>query len=444
MAIDGHLSCIVQTGGVSRFVMCNGRVCVVVKTVSLVYAYGLKNAGDIAITFGAIEVLLKIGFNIKAFSMYSENDREFIKTKQILKGYYPQVQLFGSPFQFNRDHGLFRNLPGYISGFLTALNFKSPHTFLQEFAGSKIVVFNGGNLFRCESFTDFARLLALMYPLRVACKIRMPFLIFPQSASNINRLGKLVLKRPLRDATAIWSREDMSLSYLNKLFPGGTMFHGIDLAFFISQRNTDKCINKYRFLAQEKLDPTSRTHRIGFTIRAQRVGDLGRLGSIEYKKIRDCMSQTICDLLEAQQEILLVVQAKKDREIITDIYNDFSGNDKIRLIEEYDPIILKEIYSKCDILVGMRLHSIILALSVQTPAVGLFNRSWGLKNPGLMEKFGLPFKYVDDDVQTLMEEIESVLSNHGFYRKQIQEIVNGEKKNLLDQIRGVLQTLDLK
>jgi len=56
-----------------------------------------------------------------------------------------------------------------------------------------------------------------------------------------------------------------------------------------------------------------------------------------------------------------------------------------KIIEEYNVFELMNIYSNCDVLVGMRLHSIILALKVGTPCIGLFHENWGLKNPGLME-----------------------------------------------------------
>lgn len=38
-----------------------------VKTVSLVYGYSARNAGDFAITLGAIDVLLSFGIKVKLF-----------------------------------------------------------------------------------------------------------------------------------------------------------------------------------------------------------------------------------------------------------------------------------------------------------------------------------------------------------------------------------------
>ncbi|MGI6567399.1 MAG: hypothetical protein ACOX3I_08810 [Limnochordia bacterium] len=52
------------------------------QTVSLIYAYGLKNAGDMAINLGAVEILQELGFTVKAFSMYHSSDPEFALTKK--------------------------------------------------------------------------------------------------------------------------------------------------------------------------------------------------------------------------------------------------------------------------------------------------------------------------------------------------------------------------
>lgn len=42
--------------------------------------------------------------------------------------------------------------------------------FRRQLLDSDMIIFNGGNLFRCNSIIDFTRLLALMYPLQVAQK----------------------------------------------------------------------------------------------------------------------------------------------------------------------------------------------------------------------------------------------------------------------------------
>ena len=39
----------------------------------------------------------------------------------------------------------------------------------------------------------------------------------------------------------------------------------------------------------------------------------------------------------------------------------------------------------------MRLHAGILSLSALTPVVGLFSETWGLKNPGILGFYEMPY-----------------------------------------------------
>ena len=85
--------------------------------------------------------------------------------------------------------------------------------FRRQLLDSDMIIFNGGNLFRCNSIIDFTRLLALMYPLQVAQKNGKKVIIFPQSASTLNKIGKLLLFPILRKAQVVMFRE--KLSYKN-------------------------------------------------------------------------------------------------------------------------------------------------------------------------------------------------------------------------------------
>jgi polysaccharide pyruvyl transferase WcaK-like protein len=407
------------------------------KTVSLIYAYGLRNAGDMAITLGAIDVLTQLGVSVSAFSMYSTDDPEFSKAKKLIKENYPEVRLFESPFRFNRDKGLLRNLQGYASGFLTVVGIKKPQDFLVEFLRSDMVVFNGGNLLRCASMADFIRLVALMYPLRIAMQERVPFLVFPQSTTRICCFGNSLLRQPLTRATSVWAREDRSLQYFKDSFPDIEILSSIDLAFFIDRQDARECAAKYSFL-----DGRQREGRIAFTVRAHDVGDLGELSSALRRQIIDCIEQTIRDLLKNGREIVLVVQTKKDRFVTSLIYGAFAEDERVKLLEEYNPLVLREIYSKCDALVGMRLHSIILAATAGTPAVGLFYRGWGLKNPGLMDKFGLPYKYIDEVYGPITREVEQVLEERRALQERIRRIIDSERRQFTSQVSGAMLSLD--
>ena len=69
--------------------------------------------------------------------------------------------------------------------------------------------------------------------------------------------------------------------------------------------------------------------------------------------------------------------------------------DNVDLIECYDPTLLREIYKQMDVLVTMRLHAGILSLSALIPVVGIFSEEWGLKNPGIMKDYHMPYTLIE-------------------------------------------------
>ena len=94
--------------------------------------------------------------------------------------------------------------------------------------------------------------------------------------------------------------------------------------------------------------------------------------------------------------ILIVVQTEIDRKFSECIHQELPGS---RIIEEHDPLVLREIYRNVDVLITMRLHAGILAMSVDTPVIGIFSNEWGLKNPGIMSDFGMPYVIAEDEIQ---------------------------------------------
>lgn len=85
----------------------------------------------------------------------------------------------------------------------------------------------------------------------------------------------------------------------------------------------------------------------------------------------------------------------------------------------------------------MRLHSIILATSVGTPSIGIFDSNWGKKNPGTMKKFGLPYIMNLEGKWHIHQHIEDILRNRHAYSKKIKDIIEYEKINIISQIKDL-------
>ena len=131
-------------------------------------------------------------------------------------------------------------------------------------------------------------------------------------------------------------------------------------------------------------------------------------------------------------------QTEKDINFTKQVYEKYENNRNVSFILSKDPLELRKIYSEVDLLIGMRLHSIILATSVGTPAIGIFDSSWGKKNPGTMKKFELPFILNLEGEWHIQDYIEDIIKNRQSYSKRIKEIIGYEKVNLVGQIKALL------
>lgn len=406
------------------------------KKVTLVYTYGLKNSGDMAINLGAIDVLLEMGVKISAISRYASGDREYDKMLRYLNVNCPEVDVFECPFRLVRGVGRLETIRQHAYGLVKLLGLIKTNDFDSIIKGSDLVVFNGGNFLRCESFADFVRLLALTYPLKKALRYGVPYVIFPHSASSIGLLGKGLIHKYIKNAKKLWTREDISHDYLNNKFDHVSLSKSIDLAFFIKRQPVNnRAVEK---LIESELSGDKRT-RIAVTLRAHTVGDLREIGTEKYNEIVAVIERSLKSYLsDAGCQVILIMQSIKDQKITNEVYKRLAGWRNVLLIEEYDPLALKEIYGRCDLLLGMRLHSIILSLSAGTPAVGYFDKSWGFKNPGLMEKFGLPYKFVDNNGEGLENEIKKVLKDLDKHKQSIKDIIENERDKFKGEISEIL------
>ena len=384
------------------------------KTICLIYGYSARNAGDLAITLGAIDVLKSLGCQVKLFSRYKYQQNDYIESERYLRERYGNdLEIFESPFFLDRSSNLFSSLVHYMSGAAVVFGLKSNKQFCQQLLDSDCVIFNGGNLFRCHSFIDYARLCAFMYPLKVAKSAHVPYMIFPQSASTINEMGQKILFPLLEGACKVFFREKESYDYMGELMPSGNFEQTIDLAFFINK---------------DTLLSVKRKKMIAITLRFHTVGDIGYLPEKYIEDIFERMGNYVT-ALKCEYEFVVVVQTDKD-------YlksQQFAAKHELRLIKSNDPMELLYIYRSVSLLIGMRLHSIILSLSVGTPCFGLFYKQWGLKNPGMMNYFGMPYTIMDEPSEAVsdVKAIRDLIANIDRNSIAIMEKVNREYKNMV-------------
>jgi len=382
----------------------------------LIYSYSAKNAGDLAITLGALDLLSKINGELITVSRYSANDIQFQNSSVYLKNRYPDIEIFPAPFELNRGASRIGLYKQYFAGFLKLFGLKKDEEFKALIKSCDVVYCNGGNLMRCESITDFIRLNALIYPLKVACKANVPIIILPQSTSEINLMGRVLLKSILNKAKMIYCREGLTFHMFKKYFPKSSLCLNTDLAFFIEHQFVKKKNN---------------IRKIAITTRSHKIGDIGDFSESKKLRIKNQLIKISLELLRRGFHVCYVVQSQNDLMFTRDIYDFFAENGyNVSFFENYDPVKLIEFYSTCDLLLGMRLHSIILALNAGTPCIGFFDESWGLKNPGILKTFDLPYYFIEDeiDVKKFIEDLEGVFS--------LENQNNNKRAKLIDDFKS--------
>lgn len=382
------------------------------KTVGLIYGYSARNAGDFAITLGAIDVLLQMGYNLKLFSRYQRQQQDFQEAEKYLKKRYGDKidVIIDSPFYLDRSSNLLSTLFHYADGAFTIMGLKRNEYFYNSLINCDIVAFNGGNLLRCESFIDYTRLCALLYPLKIAQKAHIPYIIMPQSASKIDSVGRNKITPLIKTASQVFFREKESFDYMSHLIPSDNYRQTIDLAFFINKTSLPK-IHRKKVIA--------------LTMRFHTVGDIGYMPEKNQSDIFEQMSRYVANF-RSQYDFIVVVQTDKD----FDKSEAFAKLHGLPIVKSNDPVELLEIYSSVSLLIGMRLHSIILALSVGTPCFGLFYKQWGLKNSGLMNYFNMPYRMMDDTIQSDsdIDSIGDLLSQVNNFSSSIKKIIADEYK----------------
>lgn len=408
------------------------------KKAALFYLYGRLNAGDAAIGLGALSFLKRSRFVVTAFSRWPDSFPEYEADKRYYMSHFNDIVIEGGPFRFRRQKNFIMLLWSYFSscfGLLFGCHARAMKEIIRQ---SDLVVLNGGNLMRCQSMTDLLRLAAYLYPLRLARRYGIPYIILPQSTTGINWFGEKLIAPILSDARAVWAREKDSQKKFSSIFKDKDFLYGPDMAFHMKNTNGNSIVK----------GANANQINVAMTVRGHKIADIGELGTHKRDEIKKTLLYVIKKIASRHQmSLTLVVQSENDDSITNEIRHSIKeeylpklkGCDIFNSRDVYD---LFAFYSHADLLVGMRLHSLILALISGTACVGYFDRSWGLKNPGLLKEFGLPICFIGQNPDQFVEDILDIIDNRLKWRKRILDIINEQNSVFMSDFAKVTETLD--
>ncbi len=103
-------------------------------------------------------------------------------------------------------------------------------------------------------------------------------------------------------------------------------------------------------------------------------------------------------------------------------------NEMTVLVNEYNHLEVGYILSNCDLLIGTRLHSVILSMRYNTPAIAVYyeHKSLGILNKMGFEKNSFFIKDIGNDLFNI--KVKDILNNQIKYRIIVEEKVNQERK----------------
>jgi len=412
--------------------------------ITIAYGYGPQNAGDFSLNLGTINLLSELydKKNIYMISRFGEDSPDFKESKRLIERYEPGVTLLPCFFDVDRyrQNRIERSLNIGKAAARYLYYAKIPGTgalsrlpAIKAINDSKFLFCNSGNLFYWNEYRkDPAYLYGILFPFKYAEKIRKPYGFLPQSIGEIEGTGKLILEDTFKRSEFLTFREPISKEKFQKLFDQNHPVF-IDTAFFIDSIDEEKA-EEILFKTQIENDDF-----ISLTVRTATLGDMNSLDAKESEDIIKKLNDLINHVLENyDHHILLVCQTKKDLESTTLLESMYEDEDRVKMIEEYNPVVLRSLYEKSELLIAMRLHSAIFSLSAGTPVLGIYKEEWGPKMPGTLELLNMGDYVLDISSfypKKGSELIENMVENRESLSDEILENVNRIKTELVNFLK---------
>ena len=113
------------------------------------------------------------------------------------------------------------------------------------------------------------------------------------------------------------------------------------------------------------------------------------------------------------------------------------------VIEEYDPLVLRGLYSLARGVITFRFHAAIFALSVGTPALEIYRPIWGRKAPGLFADLGIPdLCMTPDEFRSRVESCLGLFSDQRSLEDltgRFGEAIRAKRSSLRESLGGDLR-----
>ena len=427
--------------------------------ITIVNCYHDSNKGSSAILWGLIRRLQDTGLvkSISLVSMFQKTHPFFESSLRHIRAEFPEVIIVGAPLPSSHEYASNRykkigEIRSPLARMIDVVQASIRLKFLtrekkflndtyHEIATSDLVVDRGGPFFAANNPLFNLSLYHNAFPLFIAKRFGVEFGFAPESCGPFASSWSRQLMRNLcEDAAFIMTRDPISKDALMRCgVDRNRILLTLDSAFWVDHNLSEKI--KF-FMETNNLEPQK------FLVVTTRAWHGDRL-----KKYHQELASTInCVIPRYFQKVVLVPnmldplgQMGDDLKATKELYSLIEKKEYVSVLDEdLPPNELVGFYGQAGLLLGTRLHSVIMALAAGTPAVAVAYS--GHKTQGVMQAVDLPQYTMELDTfnpETALSLLISALSR----RTQIQEkidrlrqegnaIFNGSLRALTDS-RGI-------
>jgi len=417
----------------------------------LLYAWGNRNVGDKALALGTIESLHQCfpSAIIDVVSIFDKRNDDFETSRKYIADRYPDVRMLPNDL-------FLRHMPGdskiiklsrrilLVFGLFYPPILKYVYKGSSVFTallGTDIVLLNGGHLLFWSDRMGQKQKIMKRYvvPLVLAKRLRKRYVLHAQSFGPFefnrgNYLFYLIFRYIMSGAKYISVRDSVSLSHL-KMCMGRTdgVKRILDSAFFLTGRDDS---NALLILKRHSLIPKE---FLAITVRLSKRGSQKNLDTDLYESYANKIRAFIALWTSNQSvPIAFICQVPKDvedTEFILSKLSEEQRNKYVVIKDNLSPELLIAFYANATALIGMRFHSLVFALSANTPIIGLYYYDIGPKIKGIMHDLGYPeYAFCIDDVSgaRVYDSASKLLASTHDVSKRLRDRVSSLKKASLD------------
>lgn len=327
---------------------------------------------------------------------------------------------------------------------LTRLLFsRSTHESIKQFKNCDVFFVKGGGFIHAygEKTAPYLMWYFLFY-IRLAKKLKKKVVFLPNSFGPFKGFTvKYQVKKVLSKVDLLYARENISAQALGALLEREIPVR-MDLGFFLQVSNDvsiENIIDKYDLCPEDRL--------VGVTIRPWRFPGKHNPEHL-YKNYLYAIECMINQAISLNYKIVFCNQSigpnehEDDRNAIKAIFEKINHPHLIWINENLTCEELKLLYSKFDLFVGTRFHSVIFSMTSLVPSIAI--AYGGNKGEGIMGDFNLQeyvIKIEEITSDKLLQTFKHVISNNELVKDKLTGNVSKiefSRNKMIDEIKHVV------